>query len=456
MRNFANKNMKSKGTILIVDDNGDILFTLQLLLRVFLDKVITTTDPGDIPRLYKEHQPDCVLLDMNFHRDKMDCEEGFYWLDYLLKHDSAAVVIMMTAFGDVENAVRAIKSGAQDFITKPWDNGKIVNCILAGVEKGRAYHESAALELQKKNAALALVETSFIGQSECIKQVYDVVKHIAPTEANILILGENGTGKDVVAHMICRLSGRAEKPFITVDMATLPENLFESEVFGYEKGAFTDAHQSKAGRLETASGGTLFLDEIGNLTPIMQSKLLTALETGRISRLGSTTTTKIDVRLVCATNADIHEEVRLKHFRQDLLYRINTIEITLPPLRERGDDILLLADYFTQTYALKYNKVIKGISSEAQKKLLTYQWPGNVRELKHAIERAVLMCHEQAIISKDFALEEKQHKRHTEILNLEQLESQAISRAMELSNGNITEAADLLGITRYALYRKIK
>ena len=432
------------------------MFTLRLLLRSALDEVITTTDPSEIPSLYKKHQPDCVLLDMNFRLDKMDCEEGFYWLDYLLKLDPEAVVVMMTAYGDVENAVRAIKSGATNFVTKPWDNSSLLNTLFDSLRMGLMRHEAAKLELQKKNAALAMAGTSLIGQSESMKQVCDLVKQVAPTDANVLILGENGTGKDVVAHMISQFSHRSEKPFISVDLATLPENLFESEVFGYEKGAFTDAHQSKEGRLEAASGGTLFLDEIGNLTPMMQSKLLTALESRKVSRLGSTKTFKIDVRLICATNADLHEEVRNGRFRQDLLYRINTIEITLPPLRERGDDILLLADHFVNVFARKYNKEVKGISSEAQKKLLTYHWPGNVRELLHAVERAVLMCRERAIISKDFALEDHRHRRHTEVLNLDQLESKAISRAIELSNGNLSEAADMLGITRYALYRKMK
>ena len=448
--------MPNKGKILIVDDNEDILFTLRLLLRSTLDEVITTTEPDEIPRLYKEHQPDCVLLDMNFHRDKMDCEEGFYWLEQLLKIDPEAIIVMMTAFGDVENAVRAMKAGATNFVTKPWDNHKLVSTLFDCIKVGLSRHEAAELELQKKNAALAMAGTSLIGQSESMKQVCEQIKKVAPTEANVLILGENGTGKDVVAHMISLFSKRSEKPFISVDLATLPENLFESEVFGYEKGAFTDAHQSKEGRLEAASGGTLFLDEIGNLTPMMQSKLLTALDSHKVSRLGSTKIRSIDVRLICATDADLHEEVRHGRFRQDLLYRNNTIEITLPPLRERGNDILLLADHFVNVFARKYDKEIKGISSEAQKKLLAYQWPGNVRELLHAVERAVLMCREKSIISKDFALEDDRHRRHTEVLNLDQLESKAIKRAIELSNGNLSEAADMLGITRYALYRKMK
>ena len=416
--------MEKKGKILIVDDNDDILFTLRLLLRSFVAEVVTTNDPGQIPRLYRAHQPDCVLLDMNFHRDHMDCEEGFYWLDYLRRMDPDAVVVMMTAFGDVENAVRSIKNGALDFVVKPWDNQKLLDIVLPGIKVGAARRQAAAHEQQRQSAALAMAGTSLIGQSDCMKEVCQVVQRVAPTEANILILGENGTGKDVVAHMIWQFSKRSEKPFESVDLASLPENLFESEVFGHEKGAFTDAHMPKAGRLEAASGGTLFLDEIGNLTPVMQSKLLTVLETGRVSRVGSTQTSKIDVRLICATNADLHEEVRRGRFRQDLLR--------------------------------KYNKEIKGISSEAQKKLLTYRWPGNVRELRHAMERAVLMCNENAIISRDFSFEDEEHKRHTEVLNLDQLESQAIQRAIELSNGNLSEAADMLGITRYALYRKMK
>jgi DNA-binding NtrC family response regulator len=289
-----------------------------------------------------------------------------------------------------------------------------------------------------------------------MQRVLQTVEQVAATDANVLILGENGTGKDVMARQLCARSRRAAKPFVSIDLGSVPEQLFESELFGYEKGAFTGAQKAKAGRMEAASGGTLFLDEIGNLPLPLQAKLLAALERREISRLGSTQSSPIDVRLVCATNADIHAEVAQGRFREDLLYRINTIEITMPPLRERGEDIILLAEHFMASYAHKYNKEVKNLSHDARQRLLRHSWPGNVRELMHAVERAVLLCQGPVLGAQDFMLNESARRTASSpTLNLEQLEQEAIERAMQIAGGNITRAAELLGITRFALYRKL-
>lgn len=299
---------------------------------------------------------------------------------------------------------------------------------------------------------------NMIGHSEAMQNVFDTIRKLSDTDANILILGENGTGKDLVARSLRHYSPRRESPFITIDLGSIPETLFESELFGYEKGAFTDARKAKAGRMEVASGGTLFLDEIGNLSLPMQSKLLTAIEKRQISRLGTTSTIPIDVRLISATNVNIHRMVEEGNFRQDLLYRINTIEIHIPPLRDRGEDVLLLADYFLQRYIHKYKKEINGLSREAKQKLMRYHWPGNVRELQHAIERAVILSDSSLLKPANFMLQPQPEKKvdTDEILNLEQLERHAIERAMKRSEGNLSRAAEYLGITRYALYRKLE
>jgi DNA-binding NtrC family response regulator len=397
-----------------------------------------------------------VLLDMNFTRDAISGEEGFEWLEHILHRDAQAVVILMTAYADADKAVRALKSGATDFITKPWDNSKLLATLFAGVELSQERHKNRLLE-QRMEVAAATEAPTLIGESPVMQRVMQTVEQVAPTDANVLILGENGTGKDVIARQLCALSHRAAKPFVSIDLGSVPEQLFESELFGYEKGAFTDARKAKAGRMETASGGTLFLDEIGNLPLPLQAKLLAALERREISRIGSTQVTPIDVRLLCATNADIHTEVAEGRFREDLLYRINTIEITIPPLRERGEDIILLAEHFLATYAHKYNKVVKELNRDARQRLLRHTWPGNVRELMHAVERAVLLAKGSSLCAQDFVLKDSSRRTsQTQTLNLERLEQEAIERAMNIAGGNVTKAAELLGITRFALYRKLK
>lgn len=451
--------MEQKGKILVVDDNEDILFALNLLLKPLVEDVRVTKNPEQIDRLYDLLQPDVVLLDMNFRRDAISGEEGFEWLEHILHHDAQAVVILMTAYADTDKAVRAMKSGATDFITKPWNNSKLLATLFAGIELSRERRKRRLLEQRMEVVASpfgAIAAPVIIGESPVMQRVLQTVAQVASTDANVLILGENGTGKDVIARQIAALSARASNPFVSIDLGSVPELLFESELFGYEKGAFTDARKAKAGRMETANGGTLFLDEIGNLPLSLQAKLLAALERREISRLGSTQMTPIDVRYLCATNADIHTEVAEGRFREDLFYRINTIEITIPPLRERGEDIILLAEHFLTVYAHKYNKKVATLNRDARQRLLRHTWPGNVRELMHTIERAVLLAKGTVLCAQDFVLNDSARRTsQTQTLNLERLEQEAIERAMQIAGGNVTRAAELLGITRFALYRKL-
>ena len=450
--------MEGQGKIFIVDDNEDVLFALNLLLQPYVEKIKVATDPSRIEHFMRTFEPDVILLDMNFSRDAISGQEGFDCLEQILGIDPEAVVLFMTAYADTEKAVRAIKAGATDFISKPWEKEKLLATLSSAVKLRQSRREVKLLKdrvemLSDQEKGVPLM----IGQSKVMQEVFTTIRRLSETDANILILGENGTGKDLVARSLRFFSPRQHADFVTIDLGSVPESLFESELFGYEKGAFTDARKAKAGRLEVASGGTLFLDEIGNLSLSMQSKLLTAIEKRRISRLGATKSIPIDVRLICATNADIRQMVEEGTFRQDLLYRINTIEIHIPPLRERGDDIVLLAEHFLQKYAHKYKKEIQGLSREAKQKLLRYSWPGNVRELQHAMERSVILSQSPWLKPNDFMLTPQKEKKSelTETLNLEELEMRAIKRALKLCQGNVSEAAGLLGITRYALYRKM-
>lgn len=448
--------MEKEGKILIVDDNEDILFALNLLLKTHVEKVKVTTQPERILHFIESFHPDVILLDMNFHQDVSSGQEGFYWLDQIRKVDPNAVVIFITAYGDTEKAVQAIKAGATDFILKPWEGEKLLATIFSALQLRKSKDEISQLKKQ-----VTVLESNrppmpdIIGESDAMLSLFDTVNKLKNTDANILILGENGTGKDLIANLLCHSSPRADNSFVHIDLGSIPETLFESELFGYEKGAFTDAKKEKQGRFEIASGGTLFLDEIGNLSPTMQSKLLMVIEKREIIRLGATKPLPIDVRLICATNADIHNMTEQGDFRQDLLYRINTIELHIPPLRERGNDILLLADFFKDKYCHKYKKEIKNIAASAQKKLKEYPWPGNVRELQHAMERAVILSSGYTLYADDFMLTPATSGKRTGSLNLEELESYAIDQALKQTDGNITRAADLLGISRFALYRKI-
>lgn len=447
------------GKILIVDDNEDVLFALNLLLEPYTKKIKVATTPDRIEYFMTTFHPDLILLDMNFSRDAISGQEGFESLKQILQIDPQAIVIFMTAYADTDKAVRAIKAGATDFIPKPWEKDKLLATLTSGMRLRQSQQEVSILKEQVEVlSGQNTSENDIIGESSVMQEVFTTINKLSNTDANILILGENGTGKDVIARLIYRCSPRYGKPFVTIDLGSIPEQLFESELFGFEKGAFTDAKKSKAGRMEVATSGTLFLDEIGNLSLPMQSKLLTAIEKRQISRLGSTQTVPIDVRLICATNADIRQMVEDGNFRQDLLYRINTIEIHIPPLRERGNDIILLADHFLDRYTRKYKKKIHGLTREAKNKLLKYAWPGNVRELQHTIERAVILGDGSMLKPENFLFHttSKQKKEEEVVLNLEQLERQAIEKALRISNGNISRAAEYLGITRFALYRKLE
>ena len=447
-----------QGKILIIDDNEDVLFALNLLLEPYVEQIRVTTQPERIEHFMESYAPDVILLDMNFRRDAISGQEGFFWLEKIKKVDPDAVVLFITAYADTEKAVRAIKAGATDFIPKPWEKEKLLATLSAALKLRESRTEVRSLKRQV--AALETTEEAgfeIIGESNIMQDIFSTVEKLRHTDANILILGENGTGKDLVARALYHHSPRAGQVFVGIDLGSIPEQLFESELFGYEKGAFTDARRDKPGRMEVATGGTLFLDEIGNLSMPMQAKLLTAIEKQQITRLGATLPVSIDVRLICATNMNIRNMVEEGTFRQDLLYRINTIELHIPPLRERGNDIQLLADYFLSRYARKYKKEIKGLSRDARNKLQNYEWPGNVRELQHAIERAVILSDRQMLKPENFMLQPSASKKKadTEELNLSILEKEAIERALRRADGNVTRAAELLGITRFALYRKL-
>ncbi len=440
--------MECKGKILIVDDNEDVLLSLNMLLRPWTDAIRAITKPERIIEFMDYFSPDVILLDMNFSRDSISGEEGYEWLARILEHDPTSVVIFMTAYVNTEKTVRAIKAGAVDFIPKPWDNKKMLETIHSAVDLKRS--RLTAKESTNDEREKGIEEWNFIGESAPIRELKNRITRVAPTDANVLITGENGSGKDVVAHELHRLSTRSKQPLVSIDLGCIPEHLFESELFGYEKGAFTGASAAKAGRIEEADGGTLFLDEIGNLTPAMQQKLLTVIEKREVSRIGSTKVKKIDIRIVAATNANLRTRVAEGTFREDLLYRLNTIELHLPPLRERGSDIILLAQHFLKKYAQKYGSKVNGLSANEEQRLLSYPFPGNVRELQHSIERLVIDPEAPFLTNSTVVKQQEQ-----ESLNLEELERRAIRKALEQSNGNMSIAAELLGITRYALYRRI-
>jgi len=452
---------KKEGKVLAIDDNEDILFALKLLLKNHVEKVTTETSPDKIPQLMKEDTYDVILLDMNFTKDAISGQEGFDWLQKILDIDPDAVVVFITAYGDAEKAVKAIKAGATDFVLKPWQNEKLLATISSAIKLRRSKREAGDLKERQKEISEIQDRPfhEFIGESPEMKEVFRTINKVAQTDANVLILGENGTGKELVARALHRNSNRQDEVFISVDLGSIHENLFESELFGHVKGAFTDAKKDKAGRFEVASGGTLFLDEIGNLTLPLQAKLLTAIERKEVTRLGSNQSRKIDVRLICATNNDIHKMVANEDFRQDLLYRVNTVEVHLPPLRERTDDIPLLADHFLKQYSKKYKKPIRRISSEALKKLNQHSWPGNVRELQHAIERAVIMCDSTTLEEDDFILSstgQKKEEIELESYDLETIEKNVIRKVLKQNQGNVTKAAEQLGLTRTSLYRRME
>jgi DNA-binding NtrC family response regulator len=450
-----------RGKILIIDDDQDILIAARMFLKQRFAVVHTENTPDSIPTALKNESYDVILLDMNFARGASSGKEGFDWLSRILEVDPSAVVILTTAYGDVQTAVKAIKQGATDFVLKPWQNEKLLATLSAALNLRESRMEASTLRSQQQLLSHELAQPflAFLGQCAPMVEVFRSIEKVAKTEANVLILGENGTGKELVARELHRQSLRSDKVFISVDMGAITETLFESELFGYKKGAFTDAKEDRAGRFEVASGGTLFLDEIGNLSLPLQSKLLSALQNRKITRLGSSAAVDIDVRLICATNMPIYDMVEQKEFRQDLLYRINTIAIGIPPLRERGDDLPLLADHFLNLYAKKYNKSGMKISAATMKRLSKYHWPGNVRELQHAIERALIMSESPVLQPEDFffsAQESKEDGLHFDRLNLEEVERTVIQRVLGKHAGNISKAAAELGLTRTSLYRRLE
>lgn len=455
--------------LLVVDDDPDVLLAARLLLKRHVGTVDIEKNPEKLPFLLNNNRYDAIVLDMNFQRDVSSGREGFAWLDRILDVSPDARVILFTAYGDVEMAVRAIKAGAVDFVLKPWQNDKFLDTIRAAVNKGHGKTPPVEPDEQtttgtkpagRKNAG----QTVIIGPA--MRPVLDTVERVAPTDANVLILGENGTGKDLVARAIHEQSHRRDKPFVSVDVGALTESLFESELFGHVKGAFTDARDDRAGRFEEANGGTIFLDEIGNLTPTQQAKLLTVLQQRQVTRVGSNKARPVDVRLVCATNADLISSAtpdRPIPFRQDLLYRINTIELQLPALRDRPTDIAPLVEYFAKKYAKQYGRPVVGPSSALLAEMKQYHWPGNVRELQHAIERAIILSQGATLEPGDFVFKKGADGGAAsgaspvqQTIQLEDMERQLIQQAMQKHRGSITDVARELGLSRQALYRRLE
>ena len=452
---------KNRGNILIVDDNEDLLLAARLFLKQHFFLVHTERDPAKIPLLLQNESYDVILLDMNFTMDATSGVEGFLWLEKILQSDPSAVVIMITAYGDVEIAVKAIKAGATDFVLKPWQNEKLLATISSALNLRYSRLEVDRLRSRQKQLSNDIDQKyhDMIGVSPAIRSVFVTIEKVAATEANILILGENGTGKELVARALHRQSLRADEVFINVDMGAIAETLFESELFGHVKGAFTDARESRPGRFELASGGSLFLDEIGNLSLAMQAKLLSVLETRKVTRLGSNAPREIDIRLICATNMPLYDMVARNEFRQDLLYRVNTVEIQLPPLRERREDIALLVDHFLGIFSKKYKKPVAGVSVPAMKKLERYSWPGNIRELIHTLERAIILTESRVLQPTDFLFPDTEADDEGVVFdnyNLEDVEKVVIRKVLKKHEGNVSHAAKDLGLTRTSLYRRME
>jgi two-component system, NtrC family, response regulator HydG len=445
--------------ILVVDDEEDILQAARLLLKRHFASVETSRDPASLRERVRQNAFDVLLLDMNFASGADDGAEGLKWLSEVLALDPQAVVVLVTAHSGVELAVQAMKQGAADFVTKPWENERLLTTLLAAVNLRRSRVEAADLRNRNRGLAAAThIESGMIGNSSATLRVFDAIRRAAPTDANVLILGENGTGKELVAREIHRHSARAREVFLRVDVGALSPQLFESELFGHRRGAFTDAKEDRIGLFRAAAGGTLFLDEIGNLPLHLQSKLLTALERHEVIPVGANKPEPIDVRLVCATNLAPGQLADTNRFREDLLYRINTVEILLPPLRDRREDIPLLVEHFIALYAQKYNFPAKRLSAAALAELTAHAWPGNVRALRHAVERAVIFSEGVVFEPADFSLAASRPDAAAmptvDIATLDAVEKSAIARALEKHEGNVSRAAHALGLTRTSLYRR--
>jgi DNA-binding NtrC family response regulator len=448
------------GNILIVDDDADVRLTAELVLKQEFRRVATESDPRRLAAALRGERFDVVLLDMNFSPGTTSGQEGVDCLRMVEKLSPDTKVIFMTAYGGVEKAVKAIKAGASDFVVKPWDNQKLVATVGATLRFSQAAQTVKDLETRQRELSryIGAPDVEIVGRSPAIVRLLGDIQKVARTDAAVLILGENGTGKELVARAIHRASLRAGNPFVHVDLGAVPESLFESELFGHKKGAFTDAKEDRAGRFEIAAGGTLFLDEIGNLTLPLQAKLLGVLQTGRVTRVGTDKAVQMDARIVSATNLARDDLLDKLQFRQDLLYRINTVEIHVPPLRERPDDIGLLIDHYAQCFAKKYGKTVAPVAARTLDELREYAWPGNVRELVHAIERAVIMAEDSSLRLQDLLVQSRAvaaPQDPQQQLNLEALEKTAIRQAIAKHGGNLSRAAHELGLGRTTLYRKM-
>lgn len=448
-----------RGNILVIDDNKSILSTLEILLSPLFQSVTTLSNPNQITAELRKKDYNLIILDMNFKAGVNTGNEGIYWLGRIMETNPEISVVMITAYGDIDIAVKALKAGASDFILKPWDNEKLLATIKLAIQLNLSKREVKLLkeretELKKE---FNREQKFIIGSSPELMKVLSMVRKVAKTDANVLITGENGSGKELIAQEIHRLSNRSKEVLVSVDMGALSETLFESELFGHVKGAFTDARENRQGKFEIADKGTLFLDEIGNLSFHLQSKLMTAIENRQITRIGSNQNIQTDIRLICATNRNLESMVKEGLFREDLLYRINTIQIVVPPLRDRGSDIIVLAEFFLKKYTFKYSKPDIKINQQANEKLLKYSWPGNIRELQHTIEKAVILSETRVLKADDLYLKNvisvgKNHSFKT----LEEMERQMIQQALEKNDGNFTAAANQLGVTRQTLYNRIK
>ncbi len=450
------------GKILIVDDNEDLLKAAKMFLKRHFAQVDIEKNPEAIPALLNNEDYDVILLDMNFTKDVSSGSEGYYWLEKILQIDPSSVVVLITAYGDVQMAVKAIKAGATDFVLKPWENEKLLATLFSAMRLRESRDEVETLKIKNHEINQAMNDrfSEIIGQSNSMQKIFQTIDRVAGTDANVLLLGENGTGKELVARAIHRNSSRKSENFVGVDLGSITETLFESELFGHKKGAFTDAKEDRAGRFELANNGTLFLDEIGNLSMPLQAKLLTVLQNRKVSRVGANKDTPVNIRLICATNMPLYDMVKENRFRQDLLYRINTIEVEIPPLRDRLEDIPLLAAHFLKHYAVKYEKNVNKISEGAMTRMHKHPWPGNIRELQHAIERAVILSNTSVIQPEDFNFTPANNKEDGQLsleqYNLEEVEKLLIRKVLKKYNGNITQAATELGLTRSSLYRRLE
>ena len=446
-------NLKN-ASILVIDDDPDVLTAVRLLLKTEAADVVTEKNPETMRSILSKRSFDLILLDMNFNSSINTGNEGLFWLRKIKEFGSTAAVIMITAYGDIDLAVRSLKEGASDFVVKPWHNERLIVTIKEALKRNDPKKAGGAEDMTD-----SVIGSELLGESEVMRDIFFKVQKIAPTDANILILGENGTGKDLIAKAIHQYSLRAEKPYIKVDVGALTETLFESELFGHKKGAFTDAREDRVGRFESGNGGTLFLDEIGNISLHQQAKLLSVLQNRQVTRLGSNQSVPIDIRLICATNVPLSELANENRFRKDLIYRINTVEIMVPPLRKREDDIVLLARHFDKIYTNKYMKPQHDFDVRAVEKLKSYHFPGNVRELQYTIERAVIMAEGDVLQAKDLIFSPIEsapvQSDEPQELKLSTIEKNAILKVIEKHNGNISKAAKELGLTRTALYRRL-